>query len=512
MSDINYIKSYLVKLGVDVSSGEITKWDNGLKQLEGSFTATVDNLEKKDKKVKESFTNTFKSLIKGYTKVATAFTSASIGIGKFMQSVANSDMETQKFARSMYLSVDQAKALQNTLNSMDLSMGDLRDVAYNPELLRQYKEFLSLAKSFKTTPEMKQSFKEIRAIFAEFQKFNLIFQSFKERLTHFIYQTIKVPAQKLKEFLSNFNTRFAKNISNWAEKLGIVLGNIMRIGLRVYEIITSIISSIGKVWDKLSGVSKGIIGAIFLINRIIKGSPIWGLMTAFTGFMMLLDDYKTYKEGGISAKALKPLWEKIEDQRNRPDSAYSQLKILLEKVLEVLNTIAGYIIKIVEYFYGLAEKAGEKVAEVKIAADEYGDYARAVGTKNVILSTISGGTLGISKEQYQKAQKSLGMDLISYDKEQYQQTKKSLGMDLVNYDEELYDFNHNRLDNVIQSKNISSNKETNFTPLPSNTNKNQNITQTFNFNLSQDSMNNPQSFMDEVSMLLRNNKSSLVGE
>ena len=493
MSDINYIKSYLVKLGVDVSSGEIAKWDNGLKQLEGSFSATVDNLEKEDKKVRQSFTDTFRSLAKSYTKIATVFTSASIGISKFMQSVADSDMETQKFARSMYLSVDQAKALQNTLGSMDLNMGDLRDVAYNPELLKQYKEFLSLAKSFKTTPEMKQSFKEIRAIFAEFQKFNLIFQSFKERLTHFIYQTVRIPAQKLKEFLSGFNTKFAKNISNWAEKLGIVLGNIMRIGLRIYEIIQSIISSIGKVWDKLSGLSKGVVGAIFLINRIIKGSPIWRLMTMFTGALMLIDDYKTYKEGGISANALKPMWEKVEEQRNRPDSAYNQLIILIEqKLIPALNKLSETLIKLFGWLYNLGESIGAKIANTQIAAQEYGDYAKSVGLKNVLLSILTGGKLGVSQEEYKKAQKSFG------------------GIELINPDENLYDFSHNRLEDVVQSKSNHISKDKGYTPLPTKDTKNQNITQTFNFNLSQNSMDNPQTFLDEVTMLIRNNKSMIL--
>lgn len=503
MSNIDYIKSYLVRLGVDVDSGEITKWDNSLKKLEGSFSKAADSLEKSDKKVSSSFSNTFKNLARSYAKVATLFTTASIGIGKFMQGVANSDMEMQKFARSMYLSVDQAKALQNTLGSMGLSMGDLRDVAYNPELLAQYKEFLGLAKSFRTTPEMKQSFKEIRAIFAEFQKFNLIFNSFRERLTHFIYQTIKVPAQKLREFLSSFNTRFAKNISNWAEKLGIILGNIMRIGLRVYEVIQSIISSIGKVWDKLSGLSKGVVGSLFLINKIIKGSPIWRLMTMFTGVMMLIDDYKTYKEGGISANALKPMWSMIEDQRNRPDSAWNRLAELLEKLIPILNKLVEVVLKSlidlledlfgwIRYLYKSGESIGEKVASAHIAATEYSDYVKAVGPKNAILSLASGGTLGISQDQYKEAQKSFSMDLI-------------------NPEESLYDFD-NRLETVANDQFPSLTN--NFTPLPqtSNNTKNQNITQTFNFNMSSDSMNNPQSFMDEVTMLLRNNKGVLVGD
>ena len=504
MSNIDYIKSYLVRLGVDVDSGEITKWDNGLKKLEGSFSKVADSLEKSDKKVSSSFSNTFKNLTRNYAKIVTTlFTTASIGIGKFMQRVANSDMEMQKFAKSMYLSVDQAKALQNTLGSMRLSMGDLRDVAYNPELLAQYKEFLGLAKSFRTTPEMKQSFKEIRAIFAEFQKFNLIFNSFRERLTHFIYQIIKVPAQKFRGFLSSFNTRFAKNLSNWAEKLGIVIGNIMRIGLRVYEIIQSIIGSIGKVWDKLSRLGKGVVGSLFLINRIIKGSPIWKLMTMFTGVMMLIDDYKTYKEGGISANALKPMWKMVEDQRNRPDSAWNKLVELLERLIPILNKLVDVVLKSlidlledlfgwIRNLYKFGEGIGEKVAGAHIAATEYSDYAKAVGPKNAILSLVSGGTLGISQEQYKEAQKSFGMDLI-------------------NREESLYDFD-NRLETVA-NKGQTLYQSDNFTPLPQTTNnKNQNITQTFNFNMSSDSMNNPQSFLDEVSMLLRNNKGVLVGD
>lgn len=502
MSNIDYIKSYLVKLGVDVDSSDINKWESSLQKLDSSFSKTADSLEKSDKKVSKSFTNTFRNLAKSYGKIATLFTTASIGIGKFMQSVANSDMEMQKFARSMYLSTDQAKALQNTLNSMDLSIGDLRDVAYNPELLARYKEFLSLAKSFKTTPEMKQSFKEIRTIFAEFQKFNIIFNSFKERLTHFIYQTVKAPAQKFREFLNSFNTKFARNISKWAEKLGVLLGNILRVGLRVMEVVQSIIAAIGRVWDKLSGVSKGFVGALFLINRIIKGSPIWKLMTMFTGVMMLIDDYKTYKEGGISANALKPMWKMVENQRSRPDSAWNKLFNLLEQLLPLLNKLTDVVLKslietIEEIFgwmralYHAGENIGEKVANAHIAAQEYQGYIQSVGPQNAILGTLTNGALGISKEQYEKS--------------------KNGGMTLANGDLDLYDFNHNRLESIETKNRVSQEKL--YTPLPSqnNSNSTSNINQTFNFNLSKDSMDSPQNFLDEVSMLIRNNKSTLVG-
>lgn len=343
MGDLDYIKSYLVKLGVDVSSSEIAKWDSSLEHIQGEFEKTSQQLSKSDKKVQGSLGNTLKRFFNTWKGAAAILGSASAGISKFVQSTAEADMNMQRFARSMYMSTDQAKALSSTLDAMNLSQGDLMDVAHNPELLKQYKDLLGLAKSFRTPPEVKETFREIRSITAEFQKFKIIFDNFRERLAHFIYKVVRGPAIKFKEFLSTFNSRFANNINNWAEKLGKFLGVIVRLALRAAEIIKNLADLVLRLWNRLSLGGKIFIGMIYAVNRIIKASPLGKFIMMMTAILALIDDYKTYREGGQSTETLKPVWKFVGEQIDNPDSLFNSIVNVIESLIDKLNELIQWL-------------------------------------------------------------------------------------------------------------------------------------------------------------------------
>lgn len=466
MSNLDYIKSYLIKLGVDVDSSEIAKWESGLKKMDGGFKSTV------------------KGLSLSFSKLTGLYGSLTLMISKFASSVADSDMQLQKFAKRMYMSRDSAKALQTTLDAMGLDgIDDLQDVALNPELTKQYRELISLSKSLNTPEGVKQSLKDIRAISFEFSKLRTTATYFIERVTHFIYQTVKTPAQKFKAFLGEFNNKFAKNINSWAKSLGTLLGNIVRLTLRLGEGLSWVVSSVDKFWSRLSGISKAFISAIAAISIAIKASPVWKMITIFTGFLMLLDDYKTYKEGGISANMLKPVWKMIDEQRSNPDSGWNflvnsiknlidSMNYLIEKIKELILKIEGSLLgKIL----GLSPDddnprsfSGNNPTE---RLNNQLNYLQKVSLWDRLLSDISGGRLGISQEDYL-----------------------------------------NRLQNPVLAAPIPlpvSSNESGFTPITNNTTNSSPVNQTFYFQVS--GAQDPNKFINDISTLIRNNKGRLVG-
>lgn len=464
MSNLDYIKSYLIRLGVDINPGDLSKWDNSLKKIDKGFKSTVKNL------------------VSSYSKISGIFASTSIAIGKFVESIAQSDMEMQRFAQRMYMSRDSAKALQTTLDSMGLDgIQDLQDVALNPELTKQYRELIDLSQSLTTPKAVKESLKDIRSISQEFNKLQTIITYFMERVAHFIYQTASTPAKKFQQFLNNFNTKFSKNISNWAESLGKVLGSILRLSLRLGEALVSIIGSVKDLWDSLSGLSKGFIGAIFLINRIIKGSPIWRLMTIFSSFLLLLDDYKTYREGGISAKILKPVWGFVDKQREDPDSGWNflvnSIKNLIDGLKSLIKMFTDFLndLKTSRFgkIFGLDNKNSTMIGDnIRERLTNHIDYIKNTSLLDRTLSGISGGRLGISPQEY--------------------------------YESRLHNFSKSPMYTPIP--NVNNNTITNnYTPIP----KEDKISQNFIFNIS--GISNPNQFVNEVSTLIRNNKSRLVG-
>lgn len=442
MSNLDYIKSYLVKLGVDINSNEIAKWDSSLKKMDKGFKSTV------------------KGLASSYSKIAGIYATLTLGISKFVGSIAQSDMEMQKFARRMYMSRDSAKALQTTLDAMGLDgISDLQDVALNPELMKQYRELISLSQSLNTPDAIKSSLKDIRAISFEFDKIRTIFTYFSERVAYFIYRTLGEPSRKFHKFLIEFNNIFSKNITNWAETLGRILGSIVRLSLRFGEAIVFAVKTVKQLWDSLSGFTKGFIGAIFLINRILQGSPIWKLVTVFTTFLMLLDDYKTYKEGGISAKVLKPVWSFIDEQRENPESGW--------------NTLVNFI--------------RELIIKIDLLVSKIGEFLTNIQNSKI------GKWLGLDT----KPQKTYSGSILP--------TMNSLGF---NYSAGELESRLNNLP-ITPIAHVDTNRSLNYTPVPGNTDNSENITQNFIFNVT--GINNPGQFVNEAATLIRNNKSRFVG-
>lgn len=497
MSNLDYIKSYLVKLGVDVDSSEIAKWESGLKRMDTGFKSTAKNL----------------SL--SFSKISGVYGSLALMISKFASSVAESDMQLQKFAKRMYMSRDSAKALQTTLDSMGLDgVEDLQDVALSPELTQQYKELISLSKSLGTPDGVKQSLKDIRAISFEFSKLRTTATYFFERVAHFIYQTVRVPAQKFRSFLNEFNNKFSKNINSWAKSLGTLLGNIVRLAIRLGEGLVGIVSSLDKVWSRLSGISKALISAVAAIGIAIKASPVWRMITVFTGFLMLLDDYKTFKEGGISANVLKPIWKSVENQRSDPNSGWNflvnSIKNLVDSInklvqmfkdfiLKISNSTLGKMLGLSEEGFGHSAFIGDNPVE-RITNQQ--SYIRDVSFWDRFLADVSGGRLGISQKSYLEGLNNQEVPL------------KEIGPwsndSEVNQSEIKWD-NPNRLQNVTELTSKPAPEPNNMTPLVTNNNSVSTtpVNQTFYFQVS--GVKDPNQFMNEVSTLIRNNKGRLVG-
>lgn len=345
MSNLDYIKSYLIKVGVDVDNNSVNKYDNFIKKTDFKFSALV------------------KKISSAAVKVNAFYDALLVGSYKFSSSIAKADMDLQKLSKRMYMSRDSAKALQTTLNAMGLDQSDLQDIALNPELTAQYRELLKLSRSLGTPDSVKETLRDIRAIGFEFSKLNVIFSHFTERVVHFAFKSLGKPARDFKKFLNDFNTRFAKQIDAWAQRIGTALGIIVRLAFRFKELLKNISDLISGLWGKLTGIQKGIIAAIGAISLVIKASPIWKLITIISGFLMLLDDYKVYKQGGVSANILKPVWRTVDNQLNNPDSIFNKIKdliketfnfeVLTQKLEEVKN-------KIKEFDF---DKFGEKLKE-----------------------------------------------------------------------------------------------------------------------------------------------------
>ena len=334
MNNLDYIKSYLIKVGVDVDNNSVQKYDQFVKKTGIKF----GELAKKIGKYGAAINGIFDSIL--------------VGSYKFASGIAKADMDLQRLSKRMYMSRDSAKALQTTLNAMGLDQSNLQDIALNPELTQQYRELIKLSRSLGTPDSVKETLRDIRSIRFEFSKLNVIFSHFTERVVHFAFRSLGKPAKEFKKFLQEFNQRFAKNIDSWAQRIGTALGIIVRLAMRFKELLKDISGFVSTIWSKLGKLEKGIIVAIGAVGLALKASPLWAFFAAINGILLLLDDYKVYKQGGVSANVLKPVWRGVDNQLNNPDSIFNKIKdliketfnfdVLIQRLEEVKNKIKEF--------------------------------------------------------------------------------------------------------------------------------------------------------------------------
>ncbi len=289
--DSDILKEYLVKIGIDIPMSEIQKFNHHMESFDKGVFGLVKRLN---------------SLLSGWRAAIVAYTAAAKKIASFTFEVAKADIETQKWAKHMYLTNDSAKVLNRTLDAMGLQFQDLQDVALNPELFNQYRELVRLGKDLTGGQEISDSLKKVREVSFEFTKLKMTFSYLGERVAYYISKVIDSPTgQAFLKGIRGVNNFLKNNLDNVARKIASVLSFILRMTLRVGQIISSGWGLLkrGYEWieSKLQGIGKTIVAVMAAVGIALMTGPLGKLLLLFQAILLVLDDYMTYKEGGIYA-------------------------------------------------------------------------------------------------------------------------------------------------------------------------------------------------------------------
>lgn len=330
--DSDILREYLVKVGIDIPMEEIQKFNAHMEMFDKGVFGLVKRLN---------------NLLSGWKAVAIAYAGAAKKIADFTFNVAKADMETQKWAKHMYLTNDSAKVLSRTLDAMGLQFGDLQDVALNPELYKQYKELVRLGKELTGGKDIEQALRKVREVGFEFTKLRMILTYVGERVAYYVSKILDSPAGKsLVNGLKNLNNFLTNNMDSVARKIAGVLNLIMRTFLRISQLIRGWIELFRRAYDwlesRIKGLGNTIIALISVVGAALLLSPMGKFLLLFQAAMLLIDDYMTYQEGGEYAIP----WEKLEKIW---DEISSKVEKLFDLMVEFIKTI---------------EKMGEKIGEL----------------------------------------------------------------------------------------------------------------------------------------------------
>lgn len=332
MNDV--VKEYLVSLGFDINHS--------------SFNEFQKTLRKSDELVEDLGLTTVSSFATATIAVTTFVVAAITGISKFIVSVAEADMEYQKFARQMWTSVDNAKAVKTSLDALGVSMEDLW---LSPELLRQFKELRAETDKLRPPKEFTQQMKYIRSIQFEFAKARLEMTYASQWVTYYLVKYLEKPLAQLHTSLKKMNDAIVKYMPVWTKYIAQILSWAVRLGAVIFRVITEILKALGRI----PNVVKAVLIALAGLSAYAMMNPFTLIIISILALLLLLDDLFTYLDGGESMFG--DFWKKLEDFSKEP---------MFQELLKSAGQVDESLGKILDKMYELGEQIVKSIGSERM--------------------------------------------------------------------------------------------------------------------------------------------------
>lgn len=305
--NVEILKEYLVKLGVQVDTSAFDKMKGLLNDLEKAMGKNALSIGMQ--------------MTKGAGLAAGALAVIDTAIIKNIQNIAKADMEYQLLAQKMFLNVDAAKAFKIATDTLGHS---LPEIAWNAELKHKYFVLVKDIEDLKVPQEAKDMFKQVRDIGFEFDRMKMLAGRAVEFIAFNILKLNKGEARTLADYLKNLNENIKKNLPEWSRKVAEFLQPVIQLSTSLFKFISGgwtkfsegmklIFEWLDKIWTKMSSWQKQSVVLFGLLSPIfLKGSPILMGLALFADALLLIDDYMHFKDGKESMDALIIVWSVFE--------------------------------------------------------------------------------------------------------------------------------------------------------------------------------------------------------
>lgn len=322
------LKEYLVKLGWDID-------ELGLKKA----TDALGTFESKASSMGGKFISSFAA---AGTAVGSFLLTANLGIAKLLDGVADADLATERWARKMWTTEEQARSFLTALDAMDASF---EDVFYmTPEEFNNMRELQSLANSLKAPDELNETLKLIRDIGQEANKTKVIFNYATQWIAYYVGQYMGKEIKDIHDLWANFNDYLIEKLPYATERIAYFFTIVYKLGATAAETIGRLIEVIKELFDEMPDGAKKGVAAISGFLAILKTGPIGIFIAAVLALLLLLDDFYTWQRGGKSAfgdswAKLTEWTQSIETDKvdDLKDSAYDLLETLWDLIDAVFD-------------------------------------------------------------------------------------------------------------------------------------------------------------------------------
>lgn len=316
MSATGIIKEYLVKLGFTVDQQQF-----------GQFERTFNNATK----INNLFaTSTTAGMAAASVAVIAFVASANAAIGTYIDKLAKADMDTEIWARRMWISTDQAKAIMEAQKATGRS---LEEVWYSPELRSQFVELQKVAREMRPPEGFKEQMQFVRSIQLEWMKLRVMAAYAMQHIGYYLTKYLSGPLSRLKKMLKDAQVNLKLNLPKIADSVAKFLANFVRVGEAIMWAIMSILNLI----NKIPGNVKSAVAIVSAIMAVVMSGPVGWIIAGLSMILLLLEDFYTYSQGGKSA--FPEMWKWVSDTFGEG----SETAIEFSQSLEYLNTQLGYL-------------------------------------------------------------------------------------------------------------------------------------------------------------------------
>lgn len=318
------------------------------------------------------------------------FTLAAKGLSKFLNELANQDIEYEKLSRQLWTTKENAKEVDMALKTMGVT---IKDLWLSPTLLKQFNQLRKDSAALKLPKEYTDNLKIIQGIGLEFKRFSQLGKLAFQWIGNYILKYAAGPLNDLRQMVHSFNDWLIKNIPGVGKVIGGILGVLIRIigiilkiGAVLFKLTSpffKIIELIGKIQDKFESLPEP-------VKKNIKS--IMAILVLLTNPLMLIisliDDLMTYFKGG------KSLTGTFIDKFNKSlDSSGRKIKGVIDYFRnlkkEILNSDFG------KFITNIGDGIKKGIENIK-----NGDFKDLLGNVSVKVKDFSGSNMNNLASNY----------------------------------------------------------------------------------------------------------------
>jgi hypothetical protein len=321
MSEADVIKSYLIGLGFEVNQTQFDKMKSVLDNLSGKVLGHTIGMAS------------------NYVKAGAAITSTLLSIAgatvAMIDKVAAADLSYQKYALHMYMGVEAAKKMKIATDAMGES---LEDIAWIPELRRQYFELLSDMGKMAPGGDFKEYAERAREIqFQLITRMKVKANYFMQQIMEKLFGLFDDDTKKMKTRLEDFNDYIQAHIPEWSEKVAKFLKIVVDLGKDIWRFITDVSDSLSALWNTMSKGQKTFAAFAAMIAVVFLGGPFMRAIAVLTLATLLLNDFYGYMDGRKSSPTLAPVWQMFLDIVNSIVRAIVYCMALIDGLIEKMT-------------------------------------------------------------------------------------------------------------------------------------------------------------------------------